>query len=87
MQTQGNQIKAGGCRASSHAGGPGFESLRAHHSNVFYSRSWWGIGILPPFFVQLVIWPFFSLPTLHPTKRELVEVVIEVLIHDRAKSP
>ena len=32
MQTRGNYENGGECRASSHAGGPGFESLRAHHS-------------------------------------------------------
>jgi len=31
MQTQGNRESQGECMASSHAGGPGFESLRAHH--------------------------------------------------------
>src|SRR6185503_7814808 len=31
MQPQEKHEEGGECRASSHAGGPGFESLRAHH--------------------------------------------------------
>jgi hypothetical protein len=34
MQTQGSHEGQRECEAYSHAGGPGFESLRAHHSNL-----------------------------------------------------